>query len=267
MTTRFAAAAYLLAIMTGGTAAATGVNVWLEAEDCSASIITAAPGCAIPYRVVAELTDDANLGLAMAIFDLEFSGGSLTPVQIPFEPPMNAFLPPAGFSNNPLGFGGTPAPTGLIQVGGVQNVFSHGAWPCSDDDDCPGTTTCQAQICEAYPGLPLGSVVTGIARPGSPVVLARGTAIAPAAEGVHTIAVENLNTSVIEIGSTGNPWWDTAVAQAGQLEPLVVYVVAGASCCTPGAPDLPAVPALTGTGAALLIILMAGAGIQLLMRR
>ena len=200
-----------------------------DAEDPPA--VTIGPQCDTPYRVVGQLTDAASDGLAMIVFDLEFDGGALPPADVPTELPMAGFAPPAGLSN-PNGYGGTPVAGKLVQVGGAQNVIGHGQWACETADDCPAPSTCVDQLCTAIPGLPLGTIVHGVAQPHAPASLVTGSLLTPAAPGTYTLSLTHPVATVLEKGADGRPyWWNQGVA-IGTVADLSITVLPGEEIAT-----------------------------------
>ena len=221
-------AALATALGCGSAAWGTDLHVAVR-DDAGRSAITVGPGCEVAYQVVGELSDAANDGLALMIFDLTFDGGPLTPANEPSELPMVNFAPPYGFSN-PAGYGGTSIGGNLIQVGGAQNVVGHGFWPCVEKDDCPRGSNCDDGVCTALSGLPVGAVITGVGWPGSEVTAATGTLTAPTTPGTYTLQVANIVANVLALGATGDPFWITYSAGVGTLVNLSITVDAGASC-------------------------------------
>lgn len=226
---RSAMSALVVFICIGNPVQATDVALTVQAQGFESSAIVVGPGCGISYRVMAELGDADNQGLAAIAFDLEFSGGVLAPGESPSDPPMTAFAPPNGLSN-PGGFGGTPEGAGLLQVGGAQNVVMHGQWSCETDDDCPGGASCDSGMCAAIPGLPLGSVVPDIGYPGSAVEIVTGSLITPAAPGVYDLLVAAPAASVLGLGATGRGYWPSEAAAIGPLVGLSITVEPGGGC-------------------------------------
>jgi len=225
-----AAVTVLIAVVCSWSLAyATDVAMVVQAQGFELSAITVGPGCGIDYRVVAELSDAENQGLAEIAFDLEFSGGPLVPGDVPTQLPMTAFAPPNGLSN-PLGFGGTPEGGRLLQVGGAQNVVMHGQWSCETDDECPGNSVCDAGVCTEIPGLPVGDVFPDIGYPGSAVAVVTGSLVTPAVPGVFDLVVANPRASVLSQGATGRRFWPTEAAGVGSFVGLTITVEAGASC-------------------------------------
>ena len=149
------------------------------------------------------MSDNANEGLALFAFDLEWSGGPLAPAATPVTHPMLDFARPLGLEN-PAGFGGTPSGGRLLQVGGAQNTINNTFAP--------------------FPG---GGVVTGVAWPGQPVVLATGKLTAPVTPGTYSLVASNLVANVIRQGETGDPFWRVVKAAPGTFTSLVVQVGGG----------------------------------------
>jgi len=180
--------------------AATDLN--LSAESGGLNAVVVSPGETVPYAIVGELSDADNLGLAMVAFDLSFSGGALAQADTPSSMPMQNFAAPLGLSN-PAGFGGTPSAGTLVQVGGAQNTINNFFAP-----------------------LPTGGVITGIALPGAPQVLATGTLVAPLQVGTYVLAVDNVMANVLREGTTGDPFWAVDAAKVGTKTSLVIEVAA-----------------------------------------
>jgi len=217
-------------VVFGSAALATDLDLTVEALGCHSSEITIGSSCETAYRVVGELTDPASDGLAMIVFDLEFDGGNLPQLDTPTVLPMASFAPPAGLAN-PSGYGGTPIAGKLVQAGGSQNVLGHGQWPCETDDECPVPSTCADLFCSAIPGLPLGTVVLGVAQPEAPVSIGTGTLTTPAIPGTYTLRLTNPVGTVVEKGASGRPyWWNEAVG-VGTVGNLSITVQAGRECC------------------------------------
>lgn len=161
------------------------------------STVQALPGT-IPYVVRAELSNTMNEGLAAIVFDLVWSGGSIT--QAVAGPAMSPFMIPQGV-NNPAGFGGTVSGNRLKQVGGAQNTIGN--------------------TLGAYP---LGIVSTSLAQPGGSVVVVTGNVAVPAAAGAHVLSIENVHCNVIRQGETGAPYWKVEQAAIGSITNLAVNV-------------------------------------------
>lgn len=216
-------------LLAGGIAQASDLDLTVRARGFESSTIVVGTECEIGYRIIAELSDAENQGLASFAVDLDYTGGALSPADDPSGLPMTAFSPPNGLSN-PAGFGGTPEGGRLLQVGGSQNVIMHGQWSCEVNDDCPGTSVCAAGVCSAISGLPLGEVVPDIASPGSPVSLVTGSLVTPAVPAVYHLTAVNPRVGVLESGATGRMYWSTEAAGITSVVPLTISVVAGASC-------------------------------------
>jgi hypothetical protein len=222
--------ALALLLLLGSPAWATELNLKVEASGCHASAVTIGPLCETPYRVVGELTDASSDGLAMVVFDLEYTGGGLPPADTPSDLPMAAFAPPAGLSN-PGGYGGTPLGGKLVQVGGSQNVIGHGAWNCEAAEDCPAPSTCVDEVCTSLPGLPTGEIVLGVAQPGAAAAVATGTIVSPATPGTYTLRLTSPVGTVYEKGVDGRPYWWNETAGIGSVEDLTITVESGQECC------------------------------------
>jgi hypothetical protein len=221
--------ALTVVLLAGSVAPATDLAMTVRARSFETSAVTVGTECEIGYRIIAELGDAENQGLAAVAFDLDYTGGALPPTDNPSGPPMTAFAPPNGLSN-PAGFGGTPEYGRLLQVGGSQNVIMHGRWDCDVDDDCPGSSVCTAGECSAISGLPLGEVVADIASPGSPVSLVTGSLITPTVPGVYHLTAANPRAGVLELGATGRAYWPTEAVGTTSLVGLTITVEDDASC-------------------------------------
>lgn len=191
----------------GGTALASNLNTRVESD--GSSNINVAPDQVVTYEVIGELDDLLNEGLALAGFDLEFSGGPLEQADEPEnESNMAQFKRPNGVTN-PDGYGGTIIDGVLRQVGGGANTISN------DIDNAP---------------FPLGIVIQNIAHPGLPEVLVTGllTIPADATPGqVFTLNLTNLFANVIREGETGEPpqnFWKTEAAGVGTNTDLTMTV-------------------------------------------
>lgn len=168
--------------------------------------VSALPGEVLVYSVVGELSDNANEGLALFCFDLVFSGGDLVPAQLPLAGPLLEFSSPRGVTN-PAGFGGTPVAGDLLQVGGGQNTIKN-----------------------VFAPKPIGSVVTGVAANGAPIVLVQGTLTAPTQPGTYVLSAHNLVANVIRQGQTGvGSHWIVDAAGVGPITNLTLEV----EDCTP----------------------------------
>ena len=181
-------------------ASASDFDVRLESGGSSA--ITVAPGAAVSYQAVGELTDTLNEGLAFFCFDLAFDGGPLAQAAAPVAGSMLQFASPLGI-NNPAGFGGTQVAGDLVQVGGAQNTIN-----------------------QSFAPQPSGGVATGVGQLGSPEVLVSGGLVAPDQVGTYTLGLSNLRANAIRQGETGTPFWAVDEAPVGTLTKLVVEVSA-----------------------------------------
>jgi len=153
-------------------------------------------GQTIEYTITGQLSHSDNEGLAGFSFDLSFTGGDLSPVDVPAL--MQAFTAPEGY-NNPAGYGGTVVNGDLIQVGGGQNTL--------------GYTTGDG---------PTGTVSTDFARFGSEV-LATGS-FTPTTPGNYSFAITNVNATTINPGETG-PTWRCEPTEEGTIGFLSVMVL------------------------------------------
>ncbi len=173
----------------------------LTVRSGGSSSITARPGELINYEVLGELSDNLNLGLGLFIFDLEYDGGALAQASAPAVAPLTNFDRPAGITN-PAGYGGSIGPNGLVQVGGGQNTINS-----------------------TFAPFPNGSVTTGVAGQGSPIVLVDGSLTAPTQFGTYTLSVTNVIANAIRSGETGTPFWAVDPAPAGTVVNLTIEVV------------------------------------------
>ena len=172
----------------------------LSIESGGQNSITVSPGQVVSYDLVGELSDSLNEGLALFVVDLSMPGATLTPMATPTAGNMAGFAAPLGV-NNPAGYGGTQSGSALKQVGGMQNTIKSSFAP-----------------------KPTGSVVTGIAQPGSPEVLASGTVMAPTQHGTYTLSASNVLANIIRQGETGSPSWFCDAAGLGTSTGLDVTV-------------------------------------------
>lgn len=177
-------------------------DLQLSVESGGRNAIVVTPGESVDYAVVGVLSDANSLGLGMVAFDLSFSGGPLAQANTPTAMPMQNFAAPLGLTN-PAGFGGTVTGGSLVQVGGAQNTINN-----------------------TFAPLPLGTVLTGIALPGSPQVLATGNLTAPLQVGTYVLSVDNLMANVIRLGADGDPHWPVDAAGVGTKTNLVIKVEA-----------------------------------------
>ena len=207
----------------------------LSVRSGSLDTIIVGPGETIAYQVIGELDDAQNEGLALFCFDLSYTGGDLAQATAPASGPILEFVYPRGV-NNPAGFGGTPVAGDLLQVGGAMNT-----------------------ILNFFAPSPSGTVVTDVAAPGSPAVLASGSLDAPLTPGVYVLSVSNVVANVIRQGEDGSgPFWVVDAAGVGSLGALTIEVLdctpstycvgkVNSQGCTP-AIGSNGVPSLSGTG-------------------
>ncbi len=188
----------------------TDLNVWVLDEGDS-NAISVSPGVTVNYKVVGELSDELNEGLALVLFDLSLDGASctgnecdLTPADTPTGEPMSAFVIPDGITN-PAGFGGTVIGGDLIQICGGQNTIKN-----TIDDEAP---------------FPTGAVIERVAWPSSPAELVTGSLTAPTAQGAYTLTLSDLAASVIQEGEDGSgTYWATDLVVAGTIADLTIAV-------------------------------------------
>ncbi|HRV80783.1 MAG TPA: hypothetical protein P5218_05075, partial [Planctomycetota bacterium] len=211
-----------------GTQAALATDLDLTILSAGSPVVQVLPGDPVNYTITGELTDAANLGLAMFAFDLTYDGGSLSPASA--GPSMAPFVTPLGL-NNPAGFGGTPQGGDLLQIGGAQNT-----------------------IVNTFASKPIGPVQTGIALPGSPVTLAQGVLMAPSQPGTYSLRATHLFANVIDPSTTGNPFWRVLPCAEGPLSELVIIVgdCAPELVCTGKPNSLGCVPRMVWSGEASL---------------
>ena len=152
----------LAAALCGSTAmATTNINLRVQGPNGEPEV-RVAPGGIVSYRVVAELSDNLNEGLALIGFSLDYTGGAIDQQgNIPNSAPMSNFVIPDGITN-PAGYGGTLIDGDLIQCGGAQNTIKN--------------------VVGNAP-FPIGTVITGIASPGAPAVVLTGSFTKPAGVG------------------------------------------------------------------------------------
>lgn len=201
-TGRWAAGAFAI-VVGAGSAHVFATDLDVHLESAGSSTITVPPGAVVSWAAVGELSANDNEGLALFSFDLQWSGGALSPAAAPTTNPMLNFARPAGV-NNPAGFGGTVTAGQLLQVGGAQNTIGSSFAP-----------------------YPIGTVITGVAWPGQPVPLATGQLTAPLQAGTYVLSLSNLLANVIREGETGIPFWRVRGADPGNLTSLTVQVATG----------------------------------------
>ena len=159
-------------------AVSAATDLALTAKSGGQASVVVTPGATVSYSIVGELSDNGSQGLAMVTFDLAFSGGALTQAAAPGSDPMLHFATPLGL-NNPSGFGGTVVGGTLKQVGGAQN-----------------------SIANTFAPAPVGTLIVGVAQPGSPQVLATGTLTAPTTCGTFTLSIDNVMANVVRLGES-----------------------------------------------------------------
>jgi hypothetical protein len=193
-----------LAIAFAGSAAmATDINFSVQSGGSNAVVVSG--GAEVAYEVEASLSGTPSEGLALVGFDLEFTGGALTPAAEPTEDPMLSFVIPDGITN-PDGYGGTIIDNKLVQVGGGQNTINN---------------------YEGNAPFPIGAVITGVGYPD--VILATGTLTAPMEAGEYVLSLTNPFANVIKEGEDGDPFWATEEAGIGSIANLTV-TVPGVDC-------------------------------------
>jgi len=182
----------------GATASASDLD--LRIESGGQTTLTVSPGQTLTYDVVGELTDSLNEGLALFTIDLGMPGATLTAAGAPTSTNMLNFASPLGLTN-PAGFGGTQTGTTLKQVGGMQNTLKNSFAP-----------------------VPTGSVIMGIAQPGTPELLVTGQVVLPTVSGTYTLSGSNVLANIIRQGESGSPTWMVDAAGVGSSTPLTVTV-------------------------------------------
>lgn len=176
----------------------TFLNVRIESQ--GSTLLHTVPDISERYEVIGELSSANNEGLAMFTFDLEFDGGNVPKAQEPASANMLNFASPLGLSN-PAGFGGTKIQGRLVQAGGAQNTIGN-----------------------LFAPQPTGTVITGIAQPGSPEILLEGRLTTPSTPGTYTLRLQELMANVIRQGETGTPFWAVHPAVPGQVVDLTIVV-------------------------------------------
>ncbi len=203
--------ASLAVAMMASFASATDLNVSVKATSNDTNTITVAPGDLVEFYITGDLSDDLNEGLALAGYNLHFTGGALAAdtVAVPAGAadclnPMPNFDKPDGITN-PDGFGGTLIGDDLIQVGGGQNTIKNTV---------------------ANAAFPIGTVITGIAQPAGcgTAILATGSLTAPAGVGTYELQLSELFANVIADGETGDVFWVTEAAGVGTIGNLTIEV-------------------------------------------
>ena len=190
----------LAAALCGSTAMATNVNLRVQGPNGEPTV-NVAPGGIVSYRVVAELSDNLNEGLALVGFSLDYTGGAIGQQgNTPNSAPMMNFVMDAGITN-PAGFGGTMIGGELIQCGGAQNTIKN--------------TVANAPF-------PIGTVITGIASFGAPAVVLTGSFTKPAGPGDFQLVAFDVFANVITDGETGEVFWATQAAGVGTITNLTI---------------------------------------------
>ncbi len=193
------------------------LNVSVQNASDGQNAVNVSPGDVIQYKIVGTLSPDTgHMGLALAGFNLSYSGGDLAQADEPATSPtpdgtcataMGHFVKPFGITN-PAGYGGTIIGGDLVQVGGGQNTIKN-----VDSAD-----------------FPTGPVVTGVAQIGGcgPATLAAGSLTIPgdATDGqVFTLTASDIFANVIAPGQNGTEeFWATIAANAGTTTPLTMTV-------------------------------------------
>ena len=191
----------LAAALCGSTAmATTNINLSVQGPNGEPEV-NVAPGGIVSYRVVAELSDNLNEGLALVGFSLDYTGGAIgQQANAPNSAPMSNFVIPDGITN-PAGYGGTLIGGDLIQCGGAQNTIKN--------------------VVGNAP-FPIGTVITGIASPGAPAVVLTGSFTKPAGVGDFQLVAFDVFANVITDGETGDVFWATEAAGVGTVANLTV---------------------------------------------
>lgn len=231
----------IVAVSLGGaTALATNLDVSVNCD--GNNTVTTAPGCTVNYTVNGQLDDLINEGLALVGFNLEFvmpdgspnppQAVALAPGNSPTTAPMSNFVKNLGLTN-PDGYGGTVDNGRLVQCGGGQNTIMNAQVVCTGPMDCPTGSTCQGALCTAVAPFPIGTVMTGVAK-GVSEVLLTGTVDLPTTlpPGTYELRLTTLIANAIQTGQVGNPFWVTQEVFPGVVTNLQVVVqgVAGDAC-------------------------------------
>lgn len=200
----------LTAIAVGLSAsAAMGSNINISVQQTSGSnaIGPIPAGTVVPYKVVGQLSDNVNEGLALIGLSLDFTGGPLTAANSPLGAdftctnPMRNFVKPEGMTN-PGGYGGTVIGGDLIQCGGAQNTINNTVGNAS---------------------FPIGAVLTGVAQPlphpgacGPAVILTGSLTVPPGTpDGDYFLNAFDVFANVISDGEDGTVFWATEAAGVG----------------------------------------------------
>jgi len=231
----------LLSVVVVGLAAmsvqASNVNVAVQGPNGESEVFVGANGT-VSYRVVANLTDGTNEGLALIGLSLNYTGGDIgqqadTPAGAVTCPnPMPAFVIPDGITN-PAGFGGTMIGGDLIQVGGAQNTINN------DIGNAP---------------FPIGVVITGVAKPGAcgQAIIATGSFNRGPTTDTFQLQAFDVFANVIKAGETGAPFWATEAAGVGTVTNLTVSGVVSVPAFVSSVPAATAVGVPTPPAAATI---------------
>ncbi len=197
----------LLAMVAAGlvASAASASNIDIRVQKLGGGgVVNVRVGGTVEYQIVGELTDNVNEGLALIGLSLDFTGGDIgEAADEPAANPMLNFDIPAGITN-PAGYGGTMIGGDLVQIGGAQNTIKN-------VDTAP---------------FPTGTVITGVAALGSPVIIATGSFVLPgtAVPGSYQLSAFDVFANVIKDGETGEVFWATEAAGVGAMTSLTVNV-------------------------------------------
>ena len=209
----------LAVVCCASSAGATDLTLTIQLTDSGGTPIgcgsNVGPGETAYYRVLGELSDATNQGLALFGFDLSISGPAA--IMLSTEGPVTAgtnmanFVDPLGL-NNPAGFGGTPSSDDLLQIGGGQNTILD-----SSTNGIP----------------PDGNVDLNLALLGSPEVLASGSIVMPATQGTYTLSIPSNYSSgqgfanVVTSSATGSPFWEVEAVGTVTANTCDILVVPG----------------------------------------
>ena len=208
---------------------ASNINVSVQGPNGESEVFVA-PNGTVNYRIVANLSDATNEGLALIGLSLHYTEGAIgqqanTPSgAVTCGNPMPAFVIPDGITN-PAGFGGTMIGGDLIQVGGAQNTINNNI------SNAP---------------FPIGAVLAGVAKPGTcgQAIIATGSFTRGAGAGPFQLQAFDVFANVIKAGETGVPFWATEAAGVGAVTSLTVSGV------VPTVNLVSSLPPFTGVGVA-----------------
>ncbi|MHC4696270.1 MAG: hypothetical protein ACYTFA_05975 [Planctomycetota bacterium] len=234
--------------------AALGANLNVRVLSGSDSEITVAPGDTVNYRVVGQLSDAGNQGVALVGFTLELwdvDGGAqaapLTKADIPMADPMLNFRIPEGINNPDAavegdGYAGTESGGKLLQCGGAQNTI-HNTVGCTTDDDCPGASNLCDPVtfeCSASAPFPVGTVILNVARDAEEEFLTGSLTIPPGAAlgSTYELRLTELFANAISTDQPSLPDFHTTEdAPAGTIGNLTINISAcAAATATASAP-------------------------------